>query len=198
MSILNDLTNQLSGPALQALSQQLGADSQNTQSAISAALPMLIGAMARNASQDQGAQALNQALAKDHDGSILSNLQGFLSSPDNGPGPGILRHVLGGNQPQVAQGVSQMSGLNTAQVVQLLQNLAPIVMGMLGQQQRSRGLDAGGLASILQGERQEAAQQPGQAGAALSMLNSLLDRDGDGSALDDIGGMLGGLFGKKR
>ena len=196
MSILNELTSQLSGPALQALSQQLGADSQSTQTAISAALPMLIGAMARNASQDQGAQALSQALAKDHDGSILDNLQGFLGSTDNGPGAGILRHVLGGNQPQVAQGVSQMSGLDTAQVVQLLQNLAPVVMGMLGKQQRSRGLDPGGLASILMNERQTAAQQ-GQGGAALNMLNSFLDRDGDGSALDDIGGMLGGLFGKR-
>ncbi|RMG70283.1 MAG: DUF937 domain-containing protein [Bacteroidetes bacterium] len=196
MSLLNELSSQLSGPALQALSQQIGADPQSTQSAISAALPMLMGAMARNATQDQGAQALSNALARDHDGSILDDLQGFLGSTDNGPGAGILRHVLGSNQPQVAQGVSQMSGLNTTQVIQLLQNLAPLIMGMLGRQQRSQGLDAGSLASILMQERQVAAQQS-QGGAALSMLNSFLDQDGDGSALDDIGGMLGGLFGKK-
>ncbi|GAB4427989.1 MAG: DUF937 domain-containing protein [Bacteroidia bacterium] len=191
MSLLDQLTSQLSGPALDALSQQLGADPGQTSSAISAALPMILGSMARNVSNPDGAQALSQALANDHDGSILDNLQGFLGSSDNGPGAGILRHVLGANQAPVQQSISQVSGLDLSKVGPLLENLAPIVMGMLGRQQRSTGMDAGGLASVLLGERDQMQTRSVGASSTLSMLNNLLDRDGDGSALDDIGGMLG-------
>jgi hypothetical protein len=197
MSILNELTQQLSGPALQALTQQLGTDQSTTQSAVEAALPMLIGALAKNASTEQGAQSLAGALERDHDGGILNQLTGFLASPDNGSGPGILGHVLGQKQPAVEQGVSQISGLDMSKVGPLLANLAPIVMGMLAQQQRSRSLDPGSLAGMLNNERQQVQQQSsGTAGMAMTMLNSFLDKDGDGSAIDDIGGMLGNFFKK--
>ena len=58
MSLLQTLTEQISGSALSGLAGQLGADEGTTQSAIAAALPMIIGAMAKNASSDQGATAL--------------------------------------------------------------------------------------------------------------------------------------------
>ena len=50
--------------------------------------------MARNTSNQQGAESLHNALQKDHDGSILDNLGGFLNNAQSGPGAGILRHVL--------------------------------------------------------------------------------------------------------
>ena len=51
-------------------------------------------------------------LAKDHDGTILDNLGGFLSNSDNGPGAGILKHVFGDKRSMVEAGLSQMSGLD--------------------------------------------------------------------------------------
>ncbi|MEZ4771750.1 MAG: DUF937 domain-containing protein [Bacteroidia bacterium] len=188
MSLIEQLTKQLSGSALESLAGQLGTDPNTTSSAISAALPMIVGALAKNASTQEGASALDSALSKDHDGSILDNLGGFLSSTDNGAGAGILKHVFGNNQPHVQQGVSQLSGLDVSKVGPLLENLAPIVMGMLGKQKQQQGLDMGGLASILMGARNQA-QQSGS--PAMDMLGSLLDRDGDGSFLDDVGGFLG-------
>jgi hypothetical protein len=65
--------------------------------------------------------------------------------------------------------------------------LAPLVMGALGKAQRERGLDPGGLAGMLGGEQQRAADA---APGVMGMLGKFLDRDGDGSVLDDIGGML--------
>ncbi|MCB0837018.1 MAG: DUF937 domain-containing protein [Bacteroidetes bacterium] len=194
MSLIEQLTQQISGQALQSLSQQIGADPNTTNAAISAALPMLVGAMAKNASTQDGAASLHNALANDHDGSILDNLGSFLGSPDNGPGAGILRHVLGAKQTGVEQGVSQLSGMDASKVTMLLQNLAPLIMGYLGQQQRKQGLDIGGLASILFQEKSRAAQGSGTGSSALDMLGGLLDQDGDGSFLDDIGGMLGGFL----
>lgn len=193
-SLVELLSQQISGQALSNLSQQLGTDENQVSSAISAALPMIVGAMARNASSEDGAKSLFNALQKDHDGSILENLSGFLGSADNGPGPGILKHVFGEKREMIEKGVSQMSGLNTSTAGSLLENLAPIVMGQLGRMQQSRGLDAGGLASILLGERQQQSQAGGTAAAAISMLTNVLDQDNDGSFLDDLGGMLGGFM----
>ncbi len=198
MSLVDLLTQQITSQGLKGLSQQLGTSEDQTTSAISAALPMIIGAMAKNTSSADGANALSNALNKDHDGSILDNLGGFLGSTDNGSGPGILKNVLGEKKGMVEQGISQISGMDLSKVGPLLENLAPIVMGQLGRTQRSQGLDAGGLASILLGATQ--GQQGGgsaMGSAALSMLGNILDKDNDGSFLDDVGGMLGGMFGKK-
>ena len=51
-------------------------------------------------------------------------------------GNGILDHIFGGNQTQVAKEVSQNTGLDMGQVAQLLITLAPIVMGYLGQKKQ--------------------------------------------------------------
>jgi len=78
---------------------------------------------------------------------------------------------------------------------QLLAMLAPLVMGALGRAQQERGLDAGGLTNLLVGEQEQLKQSaPGVMGA----LGRFLDRDGDGSVLDDVGGLLGKTFGGKR
>jgi hypothetical protein len=70
---------------------------------------------------------------------------------------------------------------------------APLVLGALGRAQRQKGLDAGGLSSLLGGERQAlAAQQPGLMGLA----TTLLDKNHDGNVVDDALGMVGKLFGK--
>src|SRR5512134_2577667 len=89
------LTRQLLGEALSQISQQIGADKDTTGQALSAAMPLLLSALANNASKPQGAQALHTALAQDHDGAILNNLDGFLSNPQAANGAGILSNVLG-------------------------------------------------------------------------------------------------------
>lgn len=188
MALFDGLVQQLSGPAIAAISQQLGAGEGQTQTAIQAALPLLISALAKNSATPTGAEALSNALDKDHDGGILGDLMGFVSNPSMSNGAGILGHLLGGNQPLAQQGVAQSSGLNMAQSAQLLVTLAPIVMGFLGKQKQETGMDSSTLANFLGGQAQTAqAQTPG----ALGMLSNLLDMDNDGSPVDDVLGMLG-------
>jgi hypothetical protein len=62
----------LSGDALGKISQQIGVPRDKTQQALPDVLAVLTGAIARNSSKQEGAQALSDALAKDHDGSILN------------------------------------------------------------------------------------------------------------------------------
>jgi hypothetical protein len=189
-SLIELVTQQLGGGNLQNISQQLGSDDKTTTSAVAAALPLLMGALARNASQSDGAQSLSNALEKDHDGSILNNVAGFLGQSESGPGAGILRHVLGAKQPAAEATVSKATGMNAASVGKLMTMLAPVVMGVLGQQKRQQNLDANGVASMLDHERQEAQRRaPQQAG----LLTAFLDSDGDGDV--DLGDVAKGGFG---
>ena len=79
-SILNDLLSQLQGGASGQIAQQLGADAQTTQQAISAALPMIVGALGRNTQSQSGADALFNALQRDHSGSNATDLMGMLAA----------------------------------------------------------------------------------------------------------------------
>src|SRR5262245_42666308 len=126
--LLDSITKSLGNDYMKQISGQLGADEQTTQSAISAALPMLVAGLARNSASQDGAMALHGALAKDHSGTILDDLGGFLGNAQGGPGAGILRHVLGDHQPMAQNAVAKTSGLNAQSSGQLLMMLAPIVM----------------------------------------------------------------------
>jgi hypothetical protein len=193
-SIFDALTTHLDDQALSRLSANLGADKDATSKAIAAAVPVLLGALAKNAATPEGAEALHQAVARDHDGSILDNPTAATSPAASGDGDAILGHVLGDRRSMAEQGISRASGLDMTKVGPLLAMLAPLVMGALGRAQRSGNLGAGGLASVLGMERDAlGASAPG----VLGVIGRLLDRDHDGSVLDDVGGMLGGLFGRR-
>jgi len=190
MSLLELLQNQIGGQAVDHISQKLGADRGTTSNAVEAALPLLLSAVARNASNPQQAQSLDQAVSQDHDGSILNDVPGFINRAESGPGAGILNHILGGRQQSVQQGLSQATGLDTGKTGQLLTILAPLVMGALGRAKQERNLDAGGLSTLLAGEHEHLKES---APGVMGVLGRFLDKNHDGSVVDDVGGMLGKL-----
>lgn len=184
MFSLQDLLGQEQGSdAVNQISQTLGANPTATQSAIQMALPMILGALAKNASNPQGAESLSNTLEKNHDGSILDTLTGNLNNPNTDDGLGILGHIFGQKQGAAAQQVSQSSGLDMGQVAQLLITLAPIVMGYLGRQKQQNNLDAGGLSQILQGQQQ---QIQSTNNPMMDMISNFLNSDKDGSSMDDL------------
>jgi len=207
--LLNVLRQQLDPQTVSSMADTIGAEPSSTQNAVSTALPLLVGALSRNATASpQGAQALNAALERDHDGSLLDNLGSLLgqsgglgsllgslgggSSNRAADGAGILKHVLGGKQSSIAQGIGQATGLSAQQASQLMGLLAPIVMGALGKVKRERNLQAGDLAAQLEQEREQIEREaPGMSQGGLMQL---LDRDDDGSIADDVG-QLGKLLG---
>lgn len=193
-SPLEALLQVIQGPALNEIAGQVGADEASVRNAATAALPLLLAAMARNASTDGGAQALHGAIQRDHDGSVLDNLSGFLrqgGAPADGAG--ILRHLLGARTPVVEGAVAKASGLDPAKAASLLALLAPLVMGAAGKAQREGHLTPGDLGRTLSAERDRALGGPGDSSAA-RILTGLLDRDGDGSVLDDAGNLLKGFL----
>jgi hypothetical protein len=203
-SILDSVRQQLDAGTIRTISEQLGADPATTSNAISMALPALVGGLSRNASNPQGAAALDSALDQ-HDGSILDNLGGLLGGGSGGGGGlggglgggiggAILGHIFGAKRGSVEQGVGKASGLDAARTAQLLAMLAPIVMGVLGRMKRQKGIDASQLPDVLNASRQQGEKEvPG--------LGGLLDANNDGEITDDLlrmgGSALGGLFGKR-
>ncbi|HET6797607.1 MAG TPA: DUF937 domain-containing protein [Gemmatimonadales bacterium] len=192
-SILDTLSTHLDPGLLSQLTSRLGANEGNTSKAIAAAVPLLLGALAKNASDPQGAEQLHQALVRDHDGSVLDAAK-VADNQSSNDGEAILGHILGDRRSVAEQGISQASGLDLSKVGPLLTMLAPLLMGALGRARAQQGLDPQGLARVLGQEREElGARAPGVLGA----VGRLLDRNHDGSALDDVSGMLGGLFGRR-
>src|SRR5215471_13703239 len=94
MNLQQVLGSALNEDTIKQMSQNLGADQQTTSNAVQAALPMLIGAMAHKSSTEEGASSLLGALDRDHDGSILNDVAGFLGGGNTGSGEGILGHIL--------------------------------------------------------------------------------------------------------
>ena len=200
MFSLQDLLGQEQGTqAVDQISQNVGAESSMVNSAIQAALPMILGGLANNAATPTGAESLNSALDRDHDGGLLGNLGGLGSMifggqqaappPRQADAGGILGHIFGNNQGQVAQEVSNKSGLSISQVAPILMMLAPIVMSYLGQQKQQQNVGADGLGGLLGGllgggQAQAAPQSSGN--PMMDMASNMLDSDRDGSAMDDI------------
>lgn len=176
MNAITDMIMQkVAGSAVRSMAAKLGLSEAMTEKAVQIAVPLLIAALARNASQPAGADALNNAVAKDHDGSIFDNILGAISDPQAAGGGGILGHVLGTNQGAAQNEIAAATGMDSGSAGGLLEMLAPMVMGSLGQTQRQDNLDAGGLAGYLNEQTQA-----------------------DHAASPDLMGALGSIFGGER
>ncbi len=202
MDLMQLLQSQLSGPALQQISQQIGASEEQTAIASNGIFAALLGGLANNTTSSDGISSLVSALDKDHDGSIMDDLAGYVGGMLSGSaspalnGSGILGHILGSKQEQVAQHVSQSSGLDLSQIMKLMPILAPIVMGAIGKMRNNanggQGMGLSDLASILMGSAQSA-QQGGFGDLIGNVLGGVLGNSGP--TPQSGGGLLGKIFG---
>lgn len=192
------LQGQLQNGLLEQLTGQLsGASQEQTHSASNLALSTLLGALTKNAAKPEGLQGLFGAL-NNHDGSILNDIGGLLNGTAQGKsadGMGILSHLLGGsNIFNVVEMISKGSGMNRNNSMNLLMKLAPVALGMLGKQKQQQQMQPNNLLDFLNNSQEEVKKQMPQQ----NLITKILDRDGDGSAMDEIAGMglkvLGGLF----
>jgi OmpA-OmpF porin, OOP family len=159
MDLLGLVKDQLTSAAVGKISEFLGESSENTQSAVSAAVPTLLGGLMEKASTTDGAGSLLNLL-KDggHDGGLLGNLGSLLGSGDGissilGGGSGILSSILGPKVGGIVDLIASVSGIKKSSSSSLLSLAAPILMGVLGKQVSSQGLGISGLANLLMGQK---------------------------------------------
>lgn len=190
-SMLESLIGMLSGDTLGKISKQVGVPEEKAKEALPDILAVLTGALAKNSSQQQSAQSLSNALAKDHDGSILNNLSDYINNYKSGEGDGILGHVLGGKRTALEQGLSKKTGLDMGTIANLLTMAAPLIMGALGKTQKQQGFSLDSLTNILGSESSEAKSlAPG----AIEILNQILKSRAGSSQ----GGQQAGSSARKR
>jgi hypothetical protein len=191
-AVFDMLSGKLDKAELNQLGQQIGADEALTRQGLSAALPLLLQALNRNASDPSGAQALHDALSSDHDGSLLDDIGGYLANPEQGNGAGILRHVLGEKRAELEGRLAGGTGLNQDSISRLLEIAAPLVLAVLGREQRRGSFSTIDLTDFLSRQQRRAQEhEPG----LLGMLTGWLDANDDGSVMDDIQRIAGRWFG---
>jgi len=190
-NLINVVNQHLNDDVIRQLTRQLGAQDPNAVKRASQMISeLLLQAISRDASNQNKGGGLFGAIERDHDGGILGDLMGVLNgqkqvnNPKTMNGEGILMHLLGNNQLEAAKVIGQNSNLGFFKTGVLMELIAPIIMGVVGQKQKSNGLDLGGLAQVLLGGGGQRQSSQGNAGG--SILTKLLDRDGDGNMMDDL------------
>ncbi len=176
---------------LQQLTQSVDAEPKKVEKAVQLGIPMLMEALNRNAKTPQGAQSLAKALEQHQDDKI-DDLTGFFRKVDTQDGSKMLKHIFANQNQAVQQNLSQTTGLKPSQTGSLLSNLAPLVLGLLGNQKKAQNLDANGISNLTSLLSQNMKQMDG--GSLFSLATKLLDTNKSGSIFDEI---LGFLFKRK-
>jgi hypothetical protein len=177
--LIDGINQQLSEERVQRISDRIGSDPARTRAAIDEAVPLLLGAVGAEAQDPNAAPGLQRALAEDHNGALLDELDDYLDGRVSGrqaDGTGILEHVLGDRRPAAEQALASKTGLNMNSIGPLLAMLAPIVMNMLGrrQQHAGGGLGLDDLLGSLLGGGSVTAGPRSQAQGLDDLLGSLL------------------------
>ena len=162
----------------------LGLDRNVAQKAIAGAIPALLASLADVASTPNGARQLTNTLTQQSDS--LENLKNLVGGAGQNlvadSGSNMLSGLFGGGTlDTMAQTIGKFAGIGEGTSKSMLGMLGPLVLGALGQQQRSMGLDASGLASLLTSQKDQ---------IAAAMPSGLADQL---SAAGLIDGATGGL-----
>ena len=173
MNIVDLVTSQLTGDVLSKLGGAIGANESQTRSATSAAVPALLTAFSKLASNNAGASQMANALGGldlKTLGNLASLLGGGQSSSLGNIGGSLLTSLLGNNLGSLAGTLASFAGLQPGIMKTLLTYLAPVVMGVIANQFKGAKPDAAGLMRLF-------SEQQDNIKAALPRGLSLADFD---------------------
>jgi len=143
------------------IASALGLDRSVAQKAIGGAVPAILSSLADVAATPNGARQLTNMVTQQPPGSLesfKSLLGGSGQSALAETGTSMLSSLFGGGaMDTMAQTIGKFAGVGEGTGKSLLGMLAPVVLGALGQTQRSAGLDASGLASLLASQKDQIA-----------------------------------------
>ena len=179
MALIDSVQQQLGPNEINQISQQLGISPGVAQTAVSAALPMILAGMARHAQQPDGATTVDQAInahanvPTDAARVIATSTPADVSTSSGG----LLCRIFGSHRETVTGGVQQASGLDADQAKRLVLMLSPVLLGLLARRQFSgdAAKSPGALSGTLQQEAQSAAQNAPHVGGLLGKLLSAVE-----------------------
>ena len=169
------------------IASQLGVDPSEAKRAVEQGGATILSGLQRNAQTPEGAAAIEKALGK-HGGEVAGGTVD-LKALDTADGQKILGHIFGGQEDAVAARLTDEPKTAGIDFGKLLPILAPIIMGIIANQQKSKA------------PTQDAQTQGGGLGDLIGGLVGGGASGGSGSGGSaspggiDIGGLLGGLLG---
>ena len=154
MNIVDLVKEQLTSQVLGSLGSLAGTNEAQTKAASAAAVPALLGGLAKLAGNAQGAGQLASALGG-LDLGMLGNLAGVLgganSSKVSNLGGGLLGTLFGNTATSaIVETLASFLGIKGGVARSLLSYLAPVVLGTVAKQLTSSGksIDASGIQSL--------------------------------------------------
>ena len=172
-SIVEGLMKQLTaGDALSLMSKKAGTDDKSVKSALEMGLPLLLGAINKNASKPEGMNAIMKSLSQTGTDSPLKNISSYLEASDSASGSDMLGSLLGSSTQPIQQALSKSTGLSGGIVGKILTMALPLLMGSLSKH-LGKGVGAEGITKLL-GEQSKMAldASPNAAGAMQDLLAS--------------------------
>lgn len=172
--LLETILKSQNGGAVKQLAQNFGLSNDDTMRALSQLVPALSRGVKTNISSQNGLESLMNALSRGKHEQYLEQPD-YIARPETvQDGNSILGHILGSKD--VSRQVAHQASANTGIGYDILKKMLPVVasmaMGGLFKQSKSNDLLGGA-----------------EAAGAGGILGSMLDRDNDGSVVDDLFGM---------
>jgi chemotaxis protein histidine kinase CheA len=176
MDLIRLIMERLSPQLIGQIASALGLDRAATEKAISAAVPALLSALVGLVSKPDGATRLATTLQQ-QDPDQLERAASTVGSGDQqaliDQSTGSLASLFGNDAlGSLTSALGRFAGTGEGQARSLLGLVAPLVLSVLGRQQKTSGLDATGLANLL------TSQKDAIAGALPSGLANLLSGTG--------------------
>ena len=181
MSLLETIISAQGGNLVKQLANSNGVDPESTLNVLARLVPNLTQQIKSNTQQPSGLESLLKAVQSGNHQQYLDNERDPFSNDARQDGNAILGHLLGSKNRsrQIAAEVASETGVGDSLIKQMLPQIANLVMGAMGSQTRSGGALSDVLGMLGGGKQQQ----------ATSLLTSFLDRDNDGSIIDDVMGM---------
>ena len=194
MSLIDLLTGSAGNQVASEAGNKFGISKNQVIALLAVAAPLVISYLRKKSQENPNeAEALNKALDRDHDGSILNDPSQAMARQQEGGS--ILDHVFGGQKATVENQLSQNTGISMDKIGPILAMLAPLIMGYIGKEKQSGGVTSGGGLGDLLGGILGSAQNQAQAQNSNPLNDILGSVLGGGNQQQQSQGGLGGLLG---
>lgn len=182
MDLQKIILDSINQKTIESISNKTQTDQSSVENIIKVGLPIIIGALAKNASDKKGSSQLSEALESKHDGSLLDSIGvlfgGEKSASDDGLK--ILGHIFGSKTEATEDKLAKKLNIDANTVAKVLSFVAPIVLAAIGKEKIKSSLNADGLTDLL------TKQKSNDGNPIMDIATQFIDKNKDGQIFDDL------------
>ena len=195
MGLIDLLTGNTGTQVADQAENKFGINRNQVLALLAVAAPLIISYLRKKSEDNKEAEALNNALYKDHDGSILDDPSQLETRQSEGGS--ILNHIFGNDKQNVENQLSQNTGISIDKIGPVLAMLAPVIMGYIGKEKQQNNVGSGGLGDLLGGILGNASNQAQshQSSPLNDILGKVLGGGNNSSSGNPLNDILGNILG---